>query len=53
VPLIPGLSILCCFVLMLGLPLKTWLLFFAWLVAGLCIYFFSGRQRARAAAGHQ
>jgi APA family basic amino acid/polyamine antiporter len=48
VPLIPGLSIACCFILMLGLPLKTWLLFFAWLAAGLCIYFFSGRQRAHA-----
>jgi APA family basic amino acid/polyamine antiporter len=44
VPLVPGLSISFCFLLMLGLPLKTWLLFFAWLVAGLALYFTFGRR---------
>lgn len=44
VPLIPGLSILCCLILMMGLPLKTWLLFFVWLVAGLILYFTFSRK---------
>jgi basic amino acid/polyamine antiporter, APA family len=44
VPLLPALSIAFCFLLMLGLPLKTWLLFFAWLIAGLALYFTFGRK---------
>jgi APA family basic amino acid/polyamine antiporter len=48
VPLIPGLSIVFCFLLMLGLPLKTWLLFFAWLLAGLALYFSFGRRNVNA-----
>jgi APA family basic amino acid/polyamine antiporter len=46
VPLIPVLSIVCCFILMLGLPLETWLRFFAWLGLGLAIYFLFGRKRS-------
>jgi len=38
VPLVPLLSIGCCVVLMMGLPLLTWLRFFAWLIIGLGIY---------------
>ena len=45
VPLFPMISILCCFVLMLSLPLETWLRFFVWLVIGLFIYFGYGRKR--------
>ena len=26
-------------ILMMGLPLKTWLLFLVWLIAGLALYF--------------
>jgi APA family basic amino acid/polyamine antiporter len=48
VPLIPALSIFFCFVLMLGLPLKTWLLFSVWLVAGLILYFTFGRKNVTA-----
>lgn len=44
VPLIPILSIACCFVLMLGLPLMTWLRFVVWLAAGLVLYFSFGRK---------
>jgi basic amino acid/polyamine antiporter, APA family len=51
VPLVPILSIACCFVLMLGLPLETWIRFFVWLFIGLAIYFMFGR--ARASALHQ
>ncbi|HYP08779.1 MAG TPA: amino acid permease, partial [Bryobacteraceae bacterium] len=50
VPLIPGLSIACCLLLMLGLPLETWIRFFAWLLIGLVIYFTFGRKGARAKA---
>jgi basic amino acid/polyamine antiporter, APA family len=47
VPLLPGISIVCCLVLMLSLPLETWLRFFSWLVIGLFIYFFYGQKRTR------
>ena len=47
VPWIPALSILCCLMLMLSLPLKTWLLFFAWLLIGLVVYFTFSRRNVR------
>jgi APA family basic amino acid/polyamine antiporter len=46
VPLFPAISILCCLVLMMGLPLLTWLRFFAWLAIGLAIYIFYSRSRS-------
>jgi len=46
VPFLPMLSILCCLVLMLSLPLETWIRFVVWLMIGLAIYFFYGRKRA-------
>ena len=42
-PLLPSLSIVFCLVLMLALPLETWLRFFVWLAIGLVIYFLFGR----------
>jgi APA family basic amino acid/polyamine antiporter len=45
VPLLPGISIVCCLVLMLSLPLETWIRFFAWLIIGLFIYFLYSRKR--------
>src|SRR6202034_2196673 len=45
VPLLPGISIFCCLVLMLSLPLETWLRFFVWLIIGLFIYFLYGKKR--------
>jgi APA family basic amino acid/polyamine antiporter len=38
VPLVPMLSIGCCLLLMMGLPLITWIRFFVWLAIGLGIY---------------
>ncbi|MDP9055330.1 MAG: amino acid permease [Acidobacteriota bacterium] len=46
VPLVPILSIGCCVLLMAGLPLLTWLRFFAWLTIGLAIYFMFGRRHS-------
>lgn len=46
VPWFPAISIVSCLVLMLGLPLKTWLRFFLWLFIGFAIYFPFGRKRS-------
>jgi APA family basic amino acid/polyamine antiporter len=46
VPLTPIISIVCCLVLMISLPLETWVRFFAWLAIGLVIYFTFGRRRS-------
>ncbi|MGH7939333.1 MAG: APC family permease, partial [Bryobacteraceae bacterium] len=42
VPVFPILGVLMCFVLMLSLPIETWMRFFIWLILGLLIYFFYG-----------
>ena len=46
VPFIPMLSIACCLLLMLGLPLETWVRFFVWLIIGLAIYYTFGRRHS-------
>jgi APA family basic amino acid/polyamine antiporter len=43
---LPSLSIIFCLVLMLALPLETWLRFFVWLAIGLGIYFMFGRKHS-------
>ncbi len=48
-PLLPILSIVCCGVLMLSLPLATWIRFFGWLAIGLLIYFSYSRKRTNVA----
>src|SRR3954454_148928 len=45
-PVMPAISILSCLVLMLGLPLETWIRFFLWLVIGLIVYSAYGRRRS-------
>lgn len=45
-PLLPILSIVFCLLLMLALPLETWLRFFVWLAIGLGIYFAFGRRNS-------
>ena len=52
VPLVPILGILFCFILMLSLPIITWLRFVGWLVLGMAIYFGYGyRQHNTEAQG--
>jgi APA family basic amino acid/polyamine antiporter len=46
VPVVPLLSVGCCLILMMGLPLLTWLRFFAWLIIGLAIYFRFGKKHS-------
>jgi basic amino acid/polyamine antiporter, APA family len=46
VPFTPIVSIICCLVLMVSLPLETWIRFFVWLLIGLVIYFVYGRHRS-------
>ncbi len=45
VPFVPILSIVCCVILMMGLPLLTWIRFFVWLGLGLFVYFGYSRHR--------
>ena len=48
-PLVPGLSILCCLVLMMSLPLETWVRFFVWAGIGLAFYFGIGMKKSELA----
>jgi APA family basic amino acid/polyamine antiporter len=43
---IPVLSVFFCILLMAGLPLKTWLRFFVWLITGLIVYVLYSRKRS-------
>jgi APA family basic amino acid/polyamine antiporter len=45
-PVIPILSIIFCILLMAGLPERTWIRFFVWLVIGLFVYFLYSRKRS-------
>ena len=45
-PVTPILAVTCCFGLMLGLPLETWIRFVVWLIIGLVIYFGYSRRRS-------
>jgi APA family basic amino acid/polyamine antiporter len=45
-PVIPVLSVIFCVLLMAGLPAKTWVRFFVWLVIGLVVYVFYSRKRS-------
>jgi len=45
-PVIPVLSVLFCVLLMAGLPTKTWLRFFVWLIIGLVVYVLYSRKRS-------
>ena len=47
VPIVPVLGILFCLLLMVGLPLVTWMRLVVWLVIGLIIYFSYGRNHSK------
>jgi APA family basic amino acid/polyamine antiporter len=49
VPLVPILSVLASFYLMLNLTAQTWVRFFVWMVVGLVIYGLYGARRSRLA----
>jgi amino acid transporter len=45
--LIPILGVSCCMYLMVEIPANSWLVFFAWMLLGLLIYFFYGKNRSK------
>lgn len=51
VPWFPILGVILCFVLMLSLPVETWIRFVVWLVIGLAIYFAYGVRHSRLQSG--
>lgn len=51
VPAFPVLGVIFCLVLMLSLPLETWIRFFVWLVIGLSIYFLYGAAHSNLRRG--
>ncbi|HEX8912448.1 MAG TPA: amino acid permease C-terminal domain-containing protein, partial [Humisphaera sp.] len=50
VPWLPGFSIVCCLILMMSLPLETWVRFVVWLAIGLTFYFLFGKKHSEMAA---
>ena len=50
-PVTPWISIAACFLLMLGLPLETWIRFAVWLAMGLVIYWKFGMRHSEFARG--
>jgi len=46
VPVVPGISIALCLVLMASLPLETWIRLFVWLGIGLAVYFLYSKSRS-------
>jgi APA family basic amino acid/polyamine antiporter len=42
----PVLSVIFCVLLMAGLPILTWLRFFAWLIIGMCVYWTYSRHHS-------
>jgi APA family basic amino acid/polyamine antiporter len=50
-PVLPILSALVCFYLMLNLSLETWVRFLAWLVVGIIIYALWGYRNSRVRTG--
>lgn len=45
--LIPVMGMLFCLYLMIEIPAKSWMVFFAWMAVGLLIYFSYGRKKSR------
>jgi APA family basic amino acid/polyamine antiporter len=47
VPLVPAGAIVACLLLMISLPLITWIRFFVWLAVGLVVYGSYGVRHSR------
>ena len=47
VPLVPILGIIVCVYLMTSLTMESWWRLLIWLVIGICIYFFYGKQHSK------
>ncbi|SDY59356.1 amino acid permease [Hymenobacter psychrophilus] len=47
VPVVPVLGILTCLLMMVSLPLDTWLRLFVWLAIGLAIYYGYGKKHSK------
>src|SRR5438270_3963604 len=45
-PIIPILSLVCCVLLMVGLPIMNWLRFFTWLAIGMVVYWSYSRKHS-------
>jgi hypothetical protein len=45
--LIPILGVLCCMYLMIEIPVKSWAVFFGWMLLGLTIYFGYSYKRSK------
>jgi APA family basic amino acid/polyamine antiporter len=50
-PVFPILGVMFCLILMMSLPLETWIRFFVWLGIGLLIYFFYGAWHSKLRSG--
>jgi basic amino acid/polyamine antiporter, APA family len=51
VPVFPLIGVLFCLILMLSLPVITWIRFFVWLALGLLIYFFYSSRHSKLRQG--
>ena len=49
VPVLPVISMVCCLVLAMSLPLETWVRFLVWLAIGLIIYLVFGKKHSQLA----
>ncbi len=47
VPVVPILGIITCLVIMLSLPLGTWIRLLVWLLIGLAVYYFYGKKNSK------
>jgi APA family basic amino acid/polyamine antiporter len=52
VPVVPILSVLALFYLMLNLPTTTWVRFAVWMVVGMVVYFLYGQGHSRPGRGY-
>ncbi len=51
VPFTPIMGAAVSLLMMIGLPLDTWLRLVIWLVIGMCVYFFYGRHHSKVQRG--